>query len=322
MAAFCSFSLAGDHIFCQDGGSLSSPRFRALVLDRPSCRFATRLLFNLRLLCHTTFRIFKVSLSRSNIIKVYVASKFTDVALPIATLGKVAVFVRNGRRQGVPSLNMGIGIFFVLLAEIVSFIILSFFSLIILYAAGQPRTYLLVSLLVLTVFALLVILFLIRLAVLRKAPSRFVLLIIRWISRLARQGKIEYQELEKIFLELGSDLKAGSDKLWLVLGLSLGTHILNLITFAFVYLAFVNNIDPLTILSGYIAGWLFTVVSITPQGVGVAETIMIATLHSFGLDLSTAAVITLAYRGLLYWLPLFAGFYFFSHLELSKEERR
>jgi len=265
------------------------------------------------------FGLFRVDFHRQNILPVLLASKFTQVALPISTFGQIAIFTHFGKKHDLHPLNVGIGVTFVSLFEIAAFIILSSVSILLLSILGHSQTYLLITYFILVIAGLLVLLFLLRLSIHREPPNRIILWIIRFITRMAKQ-KVDLETIEKIFLEIGSDLMRSKGKISAIFWRAMCIHFINLATFAFIYLAFAGNVNPLAILAGYVVGILFTIVSITPQGVGVAETAMISTLHAFGLSLSEAAVVTLAYRGLLYLIPVLPGFYFFSRLEFKKPE--
>jgi len=264
------------------------------------------------------FNIFKVHFCRRKILPIYMASKFTDVALPVATVGKVAIFVRNGKKHDITPINIGIGMSFTVLLEVGSFTALSLVVLYFLYFFGEPRSYLLIALLILTAVIITATSLLAKAALSDRSFSKTFSWIIRRVAKLAGQRSVNMDEVRGIFNEIGKDLTAGGKRIWPAFGLGVCIHLINLVTFTFIYLAFANSFNILAILATFVAGLLFTIVSITPQGVGVAETVMITTLHSFGMDVSVAAVITLAYRGLLYWLPLFPGFYYFSRLELKQ----
>jgi hypothetical protein len=263
-----------------------------------------------------TFSIFDVNLQFKNLLPIYIASKFTDVALPLSTIGKVALFIRNGKKLGQSSLNSGLGISFALFLEIASFAVLSTTGFLILYLFNSPQLYIFITLMLLILLVLLISLFLYRLAVYKNQLSPAPLFIIRLLLKLIGRSRTDQREVDNILIETGQDLKTNRKNILPALGYILTAHLINLLTLAFIFLAFASQINIFAILACYIAGQLFSIISITPQGIGVAETVMITTLHSFGLDISAAAVITLAYRGLLYWLPLFAGFYVFGRLEL------
>jgi len=191
-----------------------------------------------------------------------------------------------------------------------------------LYFFGEPRSYLLITLLILAAVVLTFTLLIVKTALSAKPFNKYFVWVIKRVAKMAGQKTVDMNEVRGIFNEVGKDLRDGGKRIGPAFGLSVTLHLINIVTFAFIYLAFAGDFNILAILAGYVAGLLFTVVSITPQGVGVAETVMVTTLHSFGMDISVAAVITLAYRGLLYWLPLFPGFYYFSRLELKTEEAK
>lgn len=53
---------------------------------------------------------------------------------------------------------------------------------------------------------------------------------------------------------------------------------------------------------------VFYVVSITPGGIGVVEGVIALVYTSLGVPADKAAVITIAFRGLSFWLPMLVGF--------------
>jgi len=238
----------------------------------------------------------------------------------MSTFGVVAIYLRYSKRQQLSSLNTGIGISFVMLYNVLSFTLIALTTLVILLIFGQARAYLYITLLILVVVVVLVILFIMNLAIYKAAPSRPVLWLIKSIAKLAGKKNIKIEEIEEIFLEIGADVKKNKDKIGPGLWLAIAAHFINILTLAFVFLAFAGSFNILAVIATFTAGLLYTIVSVTPQGVGVAETIMITTICSFGIDLPTAAVVTLVYRSLLHWLPLFAGFYSLSRLELESNQ--
>ena len=53
---------------------------------------------------------------------------------------------------------------------------------------------------------------------------------------------------------------------------------------------------------------LFYIVSPTPGGLGFVEGALILVLTSLGVPQAGATVVTLAYRGITFWLPFLLGF--------------
>ena len=62
-----------------------------------------------------------------------------------------------------------------------------------------------------------------------------------------------------------------------------------------------------TIIGGFSISYLFLIVSPTPSGIGIVEGVMPLALTSFRVPWSEAVIITLAYRGVTFWLPLGVG---------------
>lgn len=74
-----------------------------------------------------------------------------------------------------------------------------------------------------------------------------------------------------------------------------------------------GNIGVVT--AAYTVGLLFWIISITPQGVGVVEGVMVVVLVSLGMAAADATVITLAFRALAFWLPLLVGVAFWPRVK-------
>jgi uncharacterized protein (TIRG00374 family) len=62
-----------------------------------------------------------------------------------------------------------------------------------------------------------------------------------------------------------------------------------------------------TIIGGFCISYLFLIVSPTPSGIGIVEGIMPLALASLRVPWSQAVIITLAYRGITFWIPLGVG---------------
>ncbi len=85
----------------------------------------------------------------------------------------------------------------------------------------------------------------------------------------------------------------------------------DLLAMVALYLLFVAFHTPVSlgaVAVGYVVGILFWMIPLTPQGVGIVESAMTLTFISFGIDGITATAVTLAFRGLIFWLPMLLGF--------------
>src|SRR3990170_2778934 len=74
-----------------------------------------------------------------------------------------------------------------------------------------------------------------------------------------------------------------------------------------VFMAFQQPFSVGTLIAGFGLGYLFMVVTPTPAGIGFVEGLLTLALNGLGVPLASAAVITLAYRGITLWLMLAYG---------------
>lgn len=77
--------------------------------------------------------------------------------------------------------------------------------------------------------------------------------------------------------------------------------------FTLVFLAFNVPISIGTIIAGFSIGYLFLIISPTPSGIGIVEGTLTLVLASMYIPLGIATIVTLAYRGITFWLPLLVG---------------
>jgi glycosyltransferase 2 family protein len=75
----------------------------------------------------------------------------------------------------------------------------------------------------------------------------------------------------------------------------------------FVFLGFGVDFSAGTVIGGFAISYLFLIISPTPSGIGVVETILPLALVSLRVPWTEAVVVTLTYRALTFWLPLALG---------------
>ncbi len=80
------------------------------------------------------------------------------------------------------------------------------------------------------------------------------------------------------------------------------------------FLAFDIPISLTSLIAGFGIAYLFVIVSPTPAGVGIVEGILTLALSNLGIAVEAAAVVTLAFRGITFWMPLAMGFVAFRTL--------
>lgn len=100
-------------------------------------------------------------------------------------------------------------------------------------------------------------------------------------------------------------------------------HILHVLVLYFIFLSFSVSVPIIVPIIGYIISVVFILVSVTPSGVGIVEPLMILFFTSEGIPLEIATVVTLIFRGIVFWLPFILGFFSlrFIHFYKSNETK-
>ena len=86
-----------------------------------------------------------------------------------------------------------------------------------------------------------------------------------------------------------------------------------------VFLAFQVPFTFGILVAGFSMAYLFLIMSPTPSGIGIVEGVLTISLHSMGVPLDDAAVITLVYRGSPFWVPFLFGLSTFRYLTTQSE---
>jgi uncharacterized protein (TIRG00374 family) len=86
--------------------------------------------------------------------------------------------------------------------------------------------------------------------------------------------------------------------------------------------AFDVAITPQAVVAGFSIAYLFLIVSPTPAGIGIVEGVMTVALVSMQVPFEASAVITLAYRGITFWIPILVGMLAFRSLHSKPNMQR
>jgi len=106
--------------------------------------------------------------------------------------------------------------------------------------------------------------------------------------------------------------------LWLPIFHVILIEIVDLLTLYYVFLAFQFPIYPGVLISVYAISVLFSLISITPNGLGVVEALMIVVLTNFGVPVELATICVLGYRLLTFWIPFLIGYFGFRTFQKEK----
>jgi len=87
-----------------------------------------------------------------------------------------------------------------------------------------------------------------------------------------------------------------------------------MLIFLVCFLAYQLPFSPGTIVAGFSLGYQFVVVSPTPSGIGIVESVWPLFLRTLGVEPGADTVIMLTFRAFTFWLPLLVGFVCFRLL--------
>jgi uncharacterized protein (TIRG00374 family) len=139
--------------------------------------------------------------------------------------------------------------------------------------------------------------------------------ILRWVGRTARDITCKLPKVTPLPADLPDRLVANrdevrerlGDRLWYAAGAALGRWMFDLLALITALIA-VGAQPPLSlVLLAFVTAQLLAQIPVTPGGIGVVEAGLTATLALAGVSGGDAALATLAYRLVSYWLMLPAG---------------
>jgi uncharacterized protein (TIRG00374 family) len=139
-------------------------------------------------------------------------------------------------------------------------------------------------------------------------PLRFVGRVIERIASIVRHGKPPMRELpERLLRERDLVRDHLGSRWWEAVLASVGTRLLDFGALLAALLALGTRPRPSLVLLAYVVSSVLGLIPITPGGLGFVEAGLTATLVLAGVSAGDAAIATLAYRLVSYWLPLPAG---------------
>ena len=99
---------------------------------------------------------------------------------------------------------------------------------------------------------------------------------------------------------------------------SILNKLLQVIILGLCFMAFQVEINLGAVVAALSLAQLFLIISPTPSGLGIVEGVLTVALTTLGIELSDAAVITMAYRTFSFWLPFLTGMVMFRTLDRRK----
>jgi glycosyltransferase 2 family protein len=264
--------------------------------------------------------------SMKRLIPMAAASNFVNIVAPSAGMSGMVVFIAEARRMKYSPARAAVAGAVVLLLDYTAFLFVLALGLVVLFRrrtldAGEiiPSSIL---------FALSIFLATLIFLGMRSAESlgRALAWMARAVNRFLHPFlKRDYLSEERAYT-FAADTAEGLQlllktpyRLAVPVSLALLKQIL-LITILWCSLrAFQVSFSSGTLIAGFAIGYLFLIVSPTPAGLGFVEGALALALSSMFVPFSQAAIVTLAYRGFTFWIPLLVGMISFRALENMKD---
>ena len=262
----------------------------------------------------STYRLVGVRERLTHLIPLATAANFMNVVTPSYGLGALAVLISDGRKRGNPAAKISTGAVLYVVYDYLGFLILLILGTIILASKGVLDAVLITA----SIFglAIAVITIILTLLGIRSADrlGGAVLWLADLINRVLRPifrreiiGHVRAQIFVREFSEGLQHVRRSPGRLLLPFVLAL---VRKTVMMTILYLISVAYHTPLTLdtlIAGFSTSHLFTIASVTPSGVGFVEGAMIVYLNALQVPLAASAAISLAYRGITFWLTLVYG---------------
>jgi len=103
-------------------------------------------------------------------------------------------------------------------------------------------------------------------------------------------------------------------------GIALAAYVADLACLYALFLAFHQPVKLGPLVAGFAMGMVFWIVSITPEGIGVVEGVMTLVYTSLGVPAEAAALVSLSFRGLTFYIPVVIGFFLLRRMKSFRRQ--
>lgn len=253
------------------------------------------------------------------------SATFVNIIAPTIGMSGMAFFISQAARHGRSVGKVTIVTMLALFLDYVAFLIILALGLIILFRRNDlDPTELIASGVMFSIasgFGFLLYLGSRSAVALGNALAKMARLVNRVVYPFIHRPYLSEDRAHEFAHEMAEDLKslpARLHTLAIPLLYSIAAKALLMVVLLTVFVAFKAPFSAGTIIGGYAISYLFIILTPTPAGVGIVEGVMPLALSSLRVPWSTAVVVTLAYRGITFWLPLAFGAVAFRMLQKDK----
>jgi phosphatidylglycerol lysyltransferase len=243
------------------------------------------------------------------------AALFVNVVAPSGNVSGMALWADDAARRGESPARTMAGTLLQLIIDFVAFTLVLTIGMVYLFLEHDLKVYQIVGAIILFLLTL-ALSSVLALGLWQPELLRRLLLWLKTVAnklakRLKRADFFDDEWVERNaaeYTDASAAIARYPGRLARTLGITIVAHVVDLASLYVLFLAFQHPIQIWALVAGYAMGILFWIVSPTPQGIGVVEGVMTLVFTSLGVPAAVATTVTLAFRGLTFWLPLLIGF--------------
>ncbi|HEY43995.1 MAG TPA: flippase-like domain-containing protein [Anaerolineae bacterium] len=271
-------------------------------------------LVNIAAALQSTYRLVGVRERLRHLIPLAAAANFVNVVAPTYGLGALAVLISDANQRGGRAAKVSTGAVLYLVYDYLGFLIVLLPGTIILANEGVLDAVLITaSIIALSIAGITILLTLLGIRSADKLGHA-----VLWLAGIANRtlhpilrrdviDQARAQDFARDFAEGLQHVRRSPSRLFVPFLFALSRKVLLMVILYLVSMAFHTPLNLYTLVALFSTSYVFTIASVTPLGVGFVEGAMIVYLNALQVPLATSAAISVAYRGLTFWLTLVYG---------------
>lgn len=271
-------------------------------------------LVNIAAALQSTYNLVGIRERLRHLVPLTTAATLVNVIAPSYGLGALAVLIADGRRREKPIAKVSTAAILYLVYDYLGFMVVLTLGLIVMARYEVLDTVLIAA----SVFAISITIALVILTALGIQSAEKLGQTVLTMSRLANRAlspilkrdvidSTRAQGFANDFSEGLQHIRRSPGRLLIPGMLALTRKVVMMTMLYLVSVAFHHPLELDTLIAGFATSYLFTIASITPSGVGFVEGGMTLYFTAMGIPLATSAAISVAYRGITFWLVLAYG---------------
>jgi phosphatidylglycerol lysyltransferase len=262
----------------------------------------------------SAFRAVEVDSRSLKLIPLVLGSLAVSVAAPGGTAVGATLFINDAVKRGQSPVRAAAGTMLVVIAELSGVALLTLIAIRSLFTQGMLKPYQItcagILLLIILLLAAIITVGIWRPEVVERLTS-LAARITNWFFRLLRRHEPLRpgwsDEVSEEIIASAVALRQRPMDVAMTFAIAFLMFVVDIISMALIFPAFGQAISFGKLLAGFALGMLFWIVSPTPQGIGVVESVMALAYGSFGVPPAKALLIALAFRGMTFWIPMLVG---------------